>query len=349
MIRTAIAVLDLAAEGVKVATRHGLVEQVERDGVVMPAKYTGAKDVQNVASDLKGTFVYWRLTSPITSTTVPGFTLKPQQQVAFTLRMVACVDRSGPCEDASAVMAGVQNNVQTNAPALRTALDALNATIDSVTVDLDSASVYGTELRGSNTRLPMDRQMVAMDVRVTVRAKAGCLPSCVDQVTVNLGGVIIHNNRCDCSGGGSSEDVTTERMASDFTTASTSFVDVTGASVSVEANSTYDVQLFGEWTSNNNDGRCNVSFMAPSGATITAIRQAGSATSFVTNYSISGNDTGSDTASVSTANTRCALTAHGKLITGGTAGSLKLRLKSNDAGYTAKLYAGLSLRITKVN
>lgn len=186
MIRNTIAVLDAAAAGLVVATRHGYVEQVQRDGLTFPVKYSGGKDVKNVATDLSGTFCYWRLTSPIASRGVQGPRRALDQEVSFTLRMVALVDRAGACADASSVMAGVQNNVQGNILAVRNALSAVEVTVDSVTVELDSAAVYGQELAGGEGRLPMDRQMVAMDVRITVRAKAGCLPSCVDPVTVDV-------------------------------------------------------------------------------------------------------------------------------------------------------------------
>lgn len=186
MIRTTIAVLDAASAGLVVATRQGYVEQVTLDGKTFPVKYTGGKDVKNVATDLDGTFNYWRLTSPITSRGVQGPRRELDQEVSFTLRMVALVDRGGPCADAASVMAGVQNNVQGNTLAVRNALNAVDATVDSVVVELDSAAVYAQELTGGEGRLPVDRQMVAMDVRITVRAKAGCLPSCVDPVIVDV-------------------------------------------------------------------------------------------------------------------------------------------------------------------
>lgn len=186
MIQTLVAVLDAAAVGLKAATRHGLCEVVERDGVTQPCKYVGGKNLVPVITDKAGSVVYWRLTGPISSVPVQAQSVVPEQQVTVSLRMVALVPRADLCEDVTAVMVGVQNNVQTNMLAVRGALSLAFAAVDGVSVEVDGTKLWGQEVKGSGLKLPTDKTMVAMDVRLTLRAKAGCLPSCVEAVTVNL-------------------------------------------------------------------------------------------------------------------------------------------------------------------
>lgn len=141
----------------------------------------------------------------------------------------------------------------------------------------------------------------------------------------------------------------------DFTSASTSLVNVTPASgpnlaLAVAANSVYDFMLTAEWSSSNLSGTCNWTFTAPAAATHTGYRQATRADNSVTNGGVGPNDDTSFglSSSVVTANARCSVIIHGKLITGANAGTFQFRLASGNAAWTAKIFSGASLRLTKV-
>ena len=186
MIDRLVLVLDAATAGLTVARREGMCELVERDGVTLPCRYVGGKDLKPVVTDTAGTLTYWRLTGPIVSTPGSGAGSIPEQRVTVSLRMVALCQREAMCPDPTSVLAGVQNNVQENTLAVRKALGLNGASVDSVSVDVDSARVWAQEVKGSGLRLPTDRMMVAMDVRLTLRSRPGCLPSCVEPVVVDV-------------------------------------------------------------------------------------------------------------------------------------------------------------------
>jgi len=131
-------------------------------------------------------------------------------------------------------------------------------------------------------------------------------------------------------------------LASDFTTSNTSATDVTGLSVAVAANSTYRYEVWCEWASNNTSGTLTPNVTAPAGATVTGYRQATLAASTVTNGAI-----GINTAAAGTANSRQFMVIHGICNTAGTSGTLQVTLASS-SGHTARIYAGGSIRATKI-
>lgn len=171
-------------------------------------------------------------------------------------------------------------------------------------------------------------------------------PSGTNLIAFDGSGLLTTVDRSTLGGG------TVVYMGTDFTTNSTSLVDVTGASVAVDANSTYNVEVIGEWTMSNTSGNVVFSLAVPSGATITAIRSSASADPSFPVVAIAGinsSNGGTANSGIAVANGRASFNILGKLITGGTAGTLQLRLKSSDNAYTAKLYAGLTIKITKVH
>lgn len=131
-------------------------------------------------------------------------------------------------------------------------------------------------------------------------------------------------------------------LGSDFTTSSTSAVDVTGLSLSVASNSTYRYEVWCEWASNNTSGTVTPNVTGPAGATVTGYRQATLAASTVTNGAI-----GISTAAAGTANSRQFMVMHGICNTAGTSGTLQVTLASS-SGHTARIYAGATIRATKV-
>ena len=131
-------------------------------------------------------------------------------------------------------------------------------------------------------------------------------------------------------------------LGSDFTTSSTSAVDVTGLSLSVASNSTYRYEVWCEWASNNTSGTVTPNVTGPAGATVTGYRQATLAASTVTNGAI-----GISTAAAGTANSRQFMVMHGICNTSGTSGTLQVTLASS-SGHTARIYAGATIRATKV-
>ena len=131
-------------------------------------------------------------------------------------------------------------------------------------------------------------------------------------------------------------------LGSDFTTSSTSAVDVTGLSLSVASNSTYRYEVWCEWASNNTSGTVTPNVTGPAGATVTGYRQATLAASTVTNGAI-----GLSTAAAGTANSRQFMVMHGICNTAGTSGTLQVTLASS-SGHTARIYAGATIRVTKV-
>jgi len=131
-------------------------------------------------------------------------------------------------------------------------------------------------------------------------------------------------------------------LGSDFTTSSTSAVDVTGLSLSVASNSTYRYEVWCEWASNNTSGTVTPNVTGPAGATVTGYRQATLAASTVTNGAI-----GINTVAAGTANSRQFMMMHGICNTAGTSGTLQVTLASS-SGHTARIYAGATIRVTKI-
>lgn len=139
-------------------------------------------------------------------------------------------------------------------------------------------------------------------------------------------------------------------LGSTQTTTSATLVDCTGFSVSVDANSNYQVEGFilfqsasatnGIWMSVNGPtigtGTVAINFSIPSSATANQARN------------IIAYDGGSATTDVPALNTTYFALMNGTYITGATAGTLQFRFASEGAGTTVRIMVGSSLRLRKV-
>lgn len=139
-------------------------------------------------------------------------------------------------------------------------------------------------------------------------------------------------------------------LGSTQTTTSATLVDCTGFSVSVDANSNYQVEGFilfqsasatnGIWMSVNGPtigaGTVAINFNIPSSATANQGRN------------IIAYDGGSATTDVPALNTTYFALMNGTYITGATAGTLQFRFASEGAGTTVRIMVGSSLRLRKV-
>lgn len=122
--------------------------------------------------------------------------------------------------------------------------------------------------------------------------------------------------------------------SSDFNTTSTSYVSVTGASVSLAANTNYNIRVIGDWSSNNNSGQATFGITVPAGTSFTMIRMMGVASSAVTTNMQNTPDQ-SSLGAIGVGGSIRPFTMNIKLSTAGTAGAFQLRIASNNASYTA--------------
>lgn len=122
--------------------------------------------------------------------------------------------------------------------------------------------------------------------------------------------------------------------SSDFNTTSTSYVSVTGASVSLAANTNYNILVIGDWSSNNNSGQATFGITVPAGTSFTMIRMMGVASSAVTTNMQNTPDQ-SSLGAIGVGGSIRPFTMNIKLSTAGTAGAFQLRIASNNASYTA--------------
>lgn len=123
-------------------------------------------------------------------------------------------------------------------------------------------------------------------------------------------------------------------LSADFDTASTTYVDVTGLSVALAANSRYTITVIGSWTSSNNSGQATFGLNLPAGATFTMTRFMGITSSAV---STTMQNTVNQAANVAigTATAARSLYMVIQVTTSATAGDAQVRLASNNAAYTA--------------
>ena len=137
-------------------------------------------------------------------------------------------------------------------------------------------------------------------------------------------------------------------LGSTQSTTSTTLVDCTGLSVSVAANSTYQIEGFILFQSTNATNGVGVSLKGPASPTEIA---------FNTQLSRSGSNVVSNAKAydeftvmpdVSIANTTYFAVMNGALVNGANAGTLQVRFASETGGATAKIMAGSSIRLKKV-
>jgi hypothetical protein len=186
MIARIIHVIDAATEALPIATRNGWVEVLNFDGRKLPARQKG-KDHVPVIGDKWGSVSYWRTMNKVTSRIVSGV-VGDEEEATVSLRFVAVLDRSGEsgCEDINDALSGVRNSIYGAANAVKVSLGASQARVEVVGMDTESASVFNEEV-GVGV-LPSKWKMVSMDVRIVVRSKPGCLPSCHETVVYAVPG-----------------------------------------------------------------------------------------------------------------------------------------------------------------
>lgn len=136
-------------------------------------------------------------------------------------------------------------------------------------------------------------------------------------------------------------------LESDFTTTSTSFVDVTGVSFPVEANKRYAVSYY-ILTNKNDTSGLAIQFTGPASPTKVSFRQFVATSSFSVN--VLNHLTAFSTPST-TMNTfvgdAFASSASGIIDNGANAGTVQLQIRAVTGG-TAKIYAGLYIQVTEL-
>lgn len=147
----------------------------------------------------------------------------------------------------------------------------------------------------------------------------------------------------------SASDELTVRLASQQTTTSTTLVNCTGLSVSVEANTTYQIEGFIGFQSALATCGIFLSLNGPSSPTEIAYNiNIPTASNAIGNRVMAAYDAGSAVADVPTINTTYFALLNGLLVNGPNAGTLIVRFAS-ETGSTVRIQAGSSLRLRKVS
>lgn len=185
MISRIVAVLEAATTGLPVAKRHGLVEMIAGH----PSKHSGGGKYTPVIGDKWGSLSYWRQVEPVRGRIVQGVVGQEEESTA-SLRFVAVLDRSdeGVCSDLDDALSAVRNSLYNGSFAIRETLSAYRAQVAVNLVDTNSEQVQRAE-GVTQITAPTKWRFIAIEVRVTVNAKVGCLPSCLDTVVPTVGAV----------------------------------------------------------------------------------------------------------------------------------------------------------------
>lgn len=178
MIQTLITMLDVATGPLGIAEHHGLVQMVSDGDKVFPALNRGKGNFTKPATDSKGTWSYWRQTSPEQFENVNTFSCTPGMRGTYSLRYVAMIDRDGPCQDVSGALGSAVANMRGRARAIRQAVEAMSVGIVRASPDADSDRVFAAELGSSGMTLPPRRALVAIDIQVVITADDECFDSC---------------------------------------------------------------------------------------------------------------------------------------------------------------------------
>lgn len=138
-------------------------------------------------------------------------------------------------------------------------------------------------------------------------------------------------------------------LGSTQSTTSTTLVDCTGLSVSVAANSTYQIEGFILFQSTNATNGIGVSLNGPASPTEIAFNiQFARTVSLNFNSNAKAYDEFTIMPDVGAANTTYFALMNGTLVNGANAGTLQVRFASETGGATAKIMAGSSIRLKKV-
>jgi len=138
-------------------------------------------------------------------------------------------------------------------------------------------------------------------------------------------------------------------LGSTQSTTSTTLVDCTGLSVSVAANSTYQIEGFILFQSTNATNGVGVSLNGPASPTEIAFNIQLARTALINfNSNAKAYDEFTAMVDVAAANTTYFAVLNGSLVNGANAGTLQVRFASETGGATAKIMAGSSIRLKKV-
>lgn len=180
MIQTIIEALDAAvALNLPVATRHGLAELQNTKGGTMPVVYNGDGSFKPIATDLNGTFSYWRINGAVKDrqADVPGFCTSGFT-ATFPLRIVTLIDRT-ICPDVVNAARAASTGARITHTALNQALGAAMVVVSSSGVDADVKKVYQAEFGGASFQMPPPtKALVAIDLVVEVTGRAECFDPC---------------------------------------------------------------------------------------------------------------------------------------------------------------------------
>lgn len=180
MLQAIIDGLDAAiAAKLSATVRHGLCELHKVQGGTMPVKHDGGGSFTPIASDTSGSFSYWRINGKLKEDATQlvgscgdGFAAE------LPLRIVTLLDRATcPMVEDSARAAATDARIAISA--IRSAIKAINVTLKATSIDAITESVYRAECGGAGFGMPgADKAMVAIDLTVTVTARASCFDPC---------------------------------------------------------------------------------------------------------------------------------------------------------------------------
>lgn len=138
------------------------------------------------------------------------------------------------------------------------------------------------------------------------------------------------------------------RLAADVTNSTTTLVNVTGLTLPLAANSTYQVDAQVMFQTAATTTGIRLTQTVPAGATVVAQWNTPTSLTAGTTANQRAADAGAATTAIDTANANTLATASLLVITGATAGSLQIRFASEVAASNAVIKAGSNLVAIKV-
>lgn len=189
MLSELITVLDAALNGTRTAERYGLVERREvAPGQYEPMQHTGGGQWKKVATDKSGSWSYFRQISNVRYDNTEAFTGCFGVRAKFTLRFIALLNiaNDGPCANPSQLTSDLVASLRANKKTARQAIGAQNVDFTAIAAVVDSDAITTAEF-GAKAALPTDRQLLALDMEIEVKAEDNCLPVCEPAVQVLIG------------------------------------------------------------------------------------------------------------------------------------------------------------------
>lgn len=151
------------------------------------------------------------------------------------------------------------------------------------------------------------------------------------------------------SGGGGGATITVHSVASDQTSTSTSYADVTGLTAAVAANTTYQFEAYINWKSSGGTEGIGLAINGPASPTVLVVHVGiNAAANF---YQFAGNATYDSGVVATVGGSATVRIAHvrGVITTGGTSGTLAIRYRAETgSANSATVVAGSSLILTAI-